>query len=79
MIYIGYVFTVMAVLGTILNSRQSRWGFVLWIVSNGYFIMLNIIAGIYLQALLFVFNLVMAIIGFIVWGKKKKEKEQENV
>ena len=52
-----------------------------WLVSNGYFITTNFLTGDYPQTILFVFNSLMAVIGYRLWKKKeavtKKEQEKE--
>lgn len=77
----GYIFTLFAILGTIANSFGKKICFAFWLVSNGYFITINFLTGDYPQTILFVFNSIMAVIGYRLWKKKeavtKKEQEKE--
>lgn len=68
---IAYVVTAASVIGTVVNSFGKRWCFIIWGITNTFWIAYNAAFGSYAQALLYAFNLVMAIIGFIRWGKKK--------
>lgn len=66
---IAYVVTAASVIGTVANSFGKRWCFIIWGITNIFWIAYNAAFGSYAQALLYAFNLVMVIIGFIRWGK----------
>lgn len=68
--FIAYIITVVAIIGTIANSFGKRWCFIIWGISNTFWIIYNISLSSYAQALLYAFNLAMAVVGFIKWGKK---------
>lgn len=70
-----YCITVLSILGTIANSFQKRWCFVLWGFTNTFWCIYNLICGQYAQAILYAFNFVMAIVGFIKWKNKEAQRE----
>ena len=67
-----WIITGIAILGTFLNARQNINGFVCWIISDTYLMLLNIDIGQYAQAALFFIFLLLAIYGVFQWGKKEK-------
>jgi nicotinamide riboside transporter PnuC len=69
--YIGWIATVIAMIGVVLNARHNIICFYLWIGSNSYYTVVNVLSGSYSQAALFAFNLVMAIYGIYCWKRKK--------
>ena len=69
----AYIITAASVVGTIANSFKKRWCFIVWGVTNTFWIFYNIIFKNYAQAILYVFNLIMAIVGFIKWRDKPTE------
>ena len=68
--YIAYIITAASIVGTVANSFGKRWCFIVWGITNAFWIGYNIAIGSYAQALLYAFNLVMALVGFIEWGNK---------
>ena len=68
--YIAYIVSAASIIGTIANSFKKRWCFIVWGITNIFWIVYNIMLLSYAQALLYAFNLAMAIVGFIKWGKK---------
>lgn len=66
----AYIITAASIIGTAANSFQKRWCFIIWICTNTFWIIYNIIYKSYAQALLYSFNLIMAIIGLIKWKDK---------
>lgn len=65
--YIPYIMTAFSVAGTIANSFQKKWCFWLWICTNIFWCGYNVLNTQYAQALLYVFNFVMCIVGLIKW------------
>lgn len=74
---VAYLITVASIIGTVANSLQKRWCFLIWAITNTFWCIYNIINGSYAQALLYLFNFAMAIVGLWRWGKIKKEKDKE--
>ena len=67
--YIAYFVTLCSIIGTVANSLQKRWCFWVWICTNTFWCIYNIVSGSYAQALLYAFNFAMAIIGLVKWKK----------
>lgn len=63
--YIAYFVTAASIVGTVANSFQKRWCFWVWICTNTFWTVYNIISGSYAQALLYAFNFIMAVIGLV--------------
>lgn len=66
-----YVMMVIALAGSFLNAKQRREGFLLWIGTNGFWIIHNLSVAEYAQAILYVANLIISIMGFINWKKER--------
>lgn len=69
--YIAYFVTAASIVGTVANSFQKRWCFWVWICTNSFWCIYNVVNGSYAQALLYAFNFAMAILGLIKWRKKR--------
>ena len=67
--YIPYIMTAFSVAGTIANSFQKKWCFWLWICTNIFWCGYNVLNNQYAQALLYVFNFAMCIVGLLKWQK----------
>jgi nicotinamide riboside transporter PnuC len=65
--YIGWLFTIIAIIGTYINAKGNRLCFYLWVVSNVGFIIINVATKAYPQAALFTFNLAMCVVGLRCW------------
>lgn len=74
--YIAYIVTALSIVGTVANSFQKRWCFVVWAFTNSFWCVFNIINGSYAQAILYAFNLAMAFIGLWKWRKNEKKKRR---
>ena len=68
-----WIITIIALTGTVLNARQKRSGFLFWIISNAGLSGYNFRIEEYAQSMLFGVYLVLAIYGFINWGKRDEE------
>jgi len=69
---IGTISSILAVVGVIANNRRLRWCFLVWIVSNGLCAAIHIYAGIWSLFARDVVFFILAIEGWIIWGKVKK-------
>lgn len=69
--YIGWMFTIMAIIGTAVNAKGNRSCFYIWIISNVGFVVINVSSGVYSQAALFAFNLAMCGVGLRCWKTQK--------
>ncbi|NGX33831.1 MAG: hypothetical protein K1060chlam1_00172 [Candidatus Anoxychlamydiales bacterium] len=70
--------TVVAIMGTILNAKQLRFGFILWMMTNGVFVVYNVYIGSFQQAALFSVYFGLAVYGWISWGKSAKKEAVTN-
>jgi nicotinamide riboside transporter PnuC len=71
--------TIVAIVGTYLNAKQVRFGFIIWMITNAVFVVNNIVIGSFAQATLFGVYFFLAVYGWFSWGKQKVEtKETSN-
>lgn len=64
-----WLIVIVAMLGTVLNVKRDRRGFILWIVSNLALAVINARGGEWAQATLWIVYVVMAVWGWVSWGK----------
>lgn len=69
--YIAYLVTGASIIGTIANSYQKRWCFYIWLCTNAFWCAYNAVNRQTAQALLYVFNFIMAVVGLIQWRTRK--------
>ena len=72
--YLIWLNTAVAILGTFLNAKQIRFGFVIWMITNLVFVVNNVYIKSYPQAALFGVYFVLALYGWVSWGKEKKKR-----
>jgi hypothetical protein len=65
-----WIVFVIALIGAVLNIVKLRWCFVLWLVSNGFWLVHNIAAGDFPQAACYAIFFVISIWGFVAWKSK---------
>ena len=70
--------TIIAIVGTYLNAKGIRLGFIIWMATNAVFTAYNFYLGAYPQVALFTVYFGLAFFGFLSWGKaaKKQKKKQ---
>lgn len=73
---IAYIITGISIIGTVANSFQKRWCFYVWSGTNTFWIIYNLLNAQYAQSILYLFNLIMAIIGLIKWKGKDNGSER---
>ena len=57
--------------GNILVNYQKRFGFIIWGVSNIFWILVNFLGNLNVpQVIMYVIYLILNIQGFIIWSKK---------
>jgi nicotinamide riboside transporter PnuC len=66
---VGIVSGLLAIVGVILNNRRLRACFVLWWVSNASSLIIHLSLGCYSLAIRDFVFFVLAIEGWIRWGK----------
>lgn len=67
-----WLLTILSIIGVILNLKKKRSGFLFWIATNGAWAIVNFAKGIPEQGVLFTVYLVLAIWGYLEWGKNAK-------
>ncbi len=70
--------TAVAIIGTVLNAKQLRFGFIIWMITNGVFVGYNLYIRSFPQAALFSVYFALALYGWINWGKSSKKTAAEN-
>jgi nicotinamide riboside transporter PnuC len=68
---IGTIATALAIAGVILNNRRLRWCFLLWMVSNSLTLGIHAQTGVWSLVVRDAVFLVLAIEGWIKWGRNK--------
>lgn len=67
---ISYIITAISIIATVGNAFQKRWCFVVWLFTNAFWIVYDIWIGAYGQAMLYVANFIICLIGLKNWKKK---------
>lgn len=65
-----YIVTAAAIVGTAANSFKKRWCFGIWLCTNAFWCVYNILIRSYAQSLLYAFNFAMAVVGLIRWKEE---------
>ena len=76
MVIVSYIVTVITLIGTFANAFKKRWSFLVWIVTNLFWIGYNLYIKQPQQAIIYAANLITSIIGFVYWGKTKSNDKQ---
>lgn len=71
---ISYIITAASIIGTIANAYQKRWCFIVWLFTNSFWLVYDIIIGAYSQAILYAVYVVLAVIGLKKWTKKGQKQ-----
>ena len=67
-----WIVTFIAIVGVILNVKQSRWGFFIWMFTNITLAIYNFFISQYSQTILFFVYFAFAVWGWFAWKKIKK-------
>ncbi len=67
-----WLLTATTIFGTYLNSRQNKYGFLVWGLCNVLWLSVDFTRGIYAQAALYVVFIGFNVYGWRQWGKKHK-------
>jgi hypothetical protein len=65
-----WLLTASTIFGTYLNSRQNKYGFLVWGLCNVLWLSVDFTRGIYAQAALYVVFIGFNVYGWRQWGKK---------
>jgi nicotinamide riboside transporter PnuC len=69
---IVWLWTILSIIGTILNAKLIKWCFPIYIVSNIGWIITDIQYGMYEQIPIWIVFIIIGIYGFWDWNKKEK-------
>lgn len=61
--------TVASIIGTVANIYKKQWCFLIWLATNGIWMVVDFMAGMYAQAFLFAVYVCLAVWGLIKWRK----------
>lgn len=73
-VVLTWIFSIISLLGTILNSNMNKYGNFIWIFTNMFWLIYDFSIGAYAQSLLYFIYLLLAIYGFIKWTMKEKNE-----
>lgn len=76
MIILAYVMTGLTIAGTVGNAMRRRWCFYLWTISNAFWCVYNLTAGEHPQAVLYGFNMAMALYGLFRWDREERAERK---
>ena len=69
--------TAITIFGTYLNSRQNKYGFLVWGLCNMLWLGVDFTRGIYAQAALYVVFIGFNVYGWIQWGKIYQSRSEQ--
>lgn len=64
-----WILACVSIAGVILNIHKKRSGFLLWMITNSAWAIVDFIHGLYAQAFLFVVYFFLALWGWVKWQK----------
>lgn len=70
---LSYIITILTLIGTVANAFQKSWCFVIWICTNLFWTVYNILIKEYQQAVIYFVNFITSVIGLIQWTKNPKK------
>jgi nicotinamide riboside transporter PnuC len=70
--YVLWTTTAVALIGTVLNIKKNKYGFLLWIITNLIFAVANYFMGLPQQSLLFAVYFLLALWGWFSWNSAQK-------
>lgn len=73
-VILTWIFSIISLLGTILNSNMNKYGNFIWIFTNMFWLIYDFSIGAYAQSLLYFIYFLLAIYGFIKWTMKEKNE-----
>lgn len=67
----GWVGTALSLMGFYANVKRSKWGFVLWLVTDVIFVITSAATHTWYFVILYTAYAILAIWGYQQWAKKK--------
>lgn len=77
--WICWLFSIINVVGTLLNIRKMYLCFFIWSVCNVFWLYLDIVTAQYARIILDVINLITSLYGAYCWYKDSKSNKLKNV
>ena len=71
--YLTWCLTALSVVGVILNTRQDRRCFYIWIVTNSCWALVDFSKGLPAQGTMFLLYLCLSVWGLYQWKHKAKQ------
>jgi hypothetical protein len=71
---LSYIFSGVASMGTILNIKKKKSGFIFWLISNAFFSIYNIFLGEIGMFIVFISNMIFTIYGYYSWNYQDKRR-----
>jgi hypothetical protein len=70
--YWTYLITAASIIGTVANIYKKQWCFVIWLFTNSAWLVIDLMAGLYAQSVLFAVYIALSVMVLAKWGKKKQ-------
>lgn len=64
-----WTLSIISLIGNLLNSLKIRFCFLLWIICNIGWFVIDVSAGVYSRAMLDIIQIGFSIFGFYKWGE----------
>jgi len=61
-----------SIVGTIANIKKQRWCFLVWLGTNGAWLIYSLVTQQYSRAVLDLIYLGLAVYGLVEWGRNRK-------
>jgi nicotinamide riboside transporter PnuC len=74
---IEWVFVALTVIATIANVKKLWWGFALYMATNAYWCVFNLLHGVHSQAVQYAIFFALATWGVWSWRKKRDLYEKK--
>jgi nicotinamide riboside transporter PnuC len=65
-----YLITSLSLLGTYLNIKKNKLCFIIWIVTNVSFAIINMYIDMYSQSAVFIIFAILSIYGYLKWKEE---------
>jgi len=72
------IVTIVTICATIANVKKKSWSFILYIITDVVWFVVDYRAGLYGQSILFVGYIIIAFWGWYEWTKQGREVANEN-
>jgi len=75
-LFLSIVALILSLVGNILVNYKNKTGFIIWILSNIFWIIINFLSEVnYPQVLMYLIYTTLNVQGLMLWKKKKKKEE----